>query len=171
MLLSFNWLQDFIKLPKSATPKDIAEKITLHTAEVEDVMSLGKHLENVVVGEILKVKTHPNADKLHVVDVKISAEKTVEIVCGGNNLKDGMKVVVALPGSTITWHGCGEPVTLENTNIRGVDSFGMICASEEVGLEQHFPAKDDKKIMDISFVKDSAGASVKLALGLDDTVF
>jgi len=124
-----------------------------------------------VVGEIIKVKNHPNADKLKVVDTKISSGKTVEIVCGGINLKDGIKVTVALPGAKILWHGEGDLVELKKTKIRGVESFGMICASSEIGLDKQFPAKDEREIMDISFVDDRAGTAIKKALGLDDVVF
>ena len=81
-----------------------------------------------------------------------------------------MKVVVACPGAMVRWHGEGEPVEIKNTKLRGVASFGMICASTEVGLEDLFPLKDDHEIMDITSFDVKAGTPLATALDLDDII-
>mgnify|MGYP002508281790 CR=1 FL=1 len=87
-----------------------------------------------------------------------------EIVCGGSNLEVGMKVVVACPGAMVRWHGEGEPVEIKNAKLRGVASFGMICASVEVGLADLFPAAEEHEIMDLSTFDVAAGTPVADAL-------
>ena len=68
------------------------------------------------------------------------------IVCGGSNLREGMKVAVALPGSVCRWHGEGEPVEIKKSKLRGVDSYGMICGAVEIGLADLFPTKEEAHI-------------------------
>ncbi|MBI2444301.1 MAG: phenylalanine--tRNA ligase subunit beta [Candidatus Magasanikbacteria bacterium] len=151
MLLSFNWLKQYVKLPDSVTPEAVAEKLKLATVEVEKVERQGAQLENIVVGKILKYEKHPNADKLKVCEVDIGAEK-VTVVCGGSNVREGMLVALAKTGARVRWHGAGELVELKPTKIRGVESQGMICASDEIGLSEMFPKKEEKEIFDLSVV-------------------
>jgi phenylalanyl-tRNA synthetase beta chain len=102
-----------------------------------------------LVGKVLELKPHPNADKLQIVVTDLGSEQ-VEIVCGGSNLSVDMKVVVALPGARVRWHGSGEPVTLKPVEIRGVKSVGMICGASEIGLQDGFPHAE-REIMDMSW--------------------
>ena len=81
-----------------------------------------------------------------------------------------MRVVVACPGAMVRWHGEGEPVEIKNTKLRGVASFGMICAAVEVGLADLFPTDDDHGIMDLSAFEVPAGTPVAKALGLEDMI-
>ncbi|MBR2350535.1 MAG: phenylalanine--tRNA ligase subunit beta, partial [Clostridia bacterium] len=131
---------------------------------------LGKQFDGIVVGVIKEVLPHPNADKLRVCKVDIGAEDIKDIVCGGSNLAVGQKVVVACPGAMVRWHGEGEPVEIKNTKLRGVASFGMICAAVEVGLADLFPTEDDHGIMDLSEFDVPAGTPVAKALGLEDMI-
>ncbi|MBI5754982.1 phenylalanine--tRNA ligase subunit beta, partial [Candidatus Peregrinibacteria bacterium] len=133
MKISINWLRDFVDIPENLSGKRLAELLTLHTAEVEGIHDENARLENIVVGKIIKVKKHPNADKLVLTDTNIG-EKIVQIVCGGKNVRESLTVAVALPGAWVNWHGAGPAIKLEKTAIRGEESFGMICAGEEIGL-------------------------------------
>ncbi|MBQ9743973.1 MAG: phenylalanine--tRNA ligase subunit beta [Clostridia bacterium] len=169
MKLSLNWIKDFVKIPDDMDLTRLAYDLTMSTVEVEGAESLAKRFDKIVVGEIKEVLPHPNADKLRVCKVDIG-EDVKDIVCGGSNLEPGMRVVVACPGAMVRWHGEGEPVEIKNTKLRGVASFGMICASTEVGLEDLFPLKDDHEIMDITSFDVKAGTPLATALDLDDII-
>jgi tRNA-binding EMAP/Myf-like protein len=113
---------------------------------------------------------HPNADALRICRVDIGGGEIKEIVCGGTNLENGMKVLVACPGAMVRWHGEGDLVEIKNAKLRGVASFGMICASVEVGLADLFPVSDTHEIMDLSYLDVPAGTPVAKALDLDDMI-
>ncbi|MEK7067824.1 MAG: phenylalanine--tRNA ligase beta subunit-related protein, partial [Patescibacteria group bacterium] len=169
MLLSFNWLKDFINIPASITPENLGEILTLHTVEVEATKNLGANLDKVIVGEIIKLEPHPNADRLKLATVNIGKEKK-RVVCGGSNLYIGMKVAFAQIGARIKWHGQGELVELRPAEIRGVKSEGMICAGGEVGLENLFPAKDEREVIDLQG-RGKNGEPLAAVLNLDDIVY
>jgi phenylalanyl-tRNA synthetase beta chain len=143
MFISKNWLEQFVDLQKTA-PAEIAKRLSLSTVEVEGVRTLGVGLEGVVVGLVKSVDKHPNADKLNVCAVDIG-KKTLQIVCGGSNVRVGMKVALAQIGAKVKWHGEGEPVELKPVEIRGVSSEGMICGADEIGLLEMFPKKRRKR--------------------------
>ncbi len=170
MKLSLNWIKDYVKLPDDLTMSQLAFDLTMSTVEVEGVHDLKKQFDGIVAGVIEEVLPHPNADKLRVCKVDIGTEDIKEIVCGGSNLEAGMKVVVACPGAMVRWHGEGEPVEIKNTKLRGVASFGMICAAVEVGLADLFPTDDDHAIMDISYLDVKPGTNLADALELDDMI-
>ena len=178
MLLLLDWLKDFVNIPKNITPEKLGELLTLHTVEVESIKKLGENLGNIVVGKILQLEPHPNADKLKLATVDIGKEK-LKVVCGGSNLYEGMLVAFAKVGAKIKWHGQGELVELQAAEIRGVRSTGMICAASEIGLADLFPAKDDHEVIDlIPSVSPSYKGGEKIlgrplaeALGLDDVVY
>ena len=134
MKLSLSWIKDYVELPEDADLKQLAYDLTMDTVEVEDVEYIGRRFDNIVVGVITAVNPHPNADKLRVCTVDLGGEEPKEIVCGGINLAVGMKVAVAVPGAMVRWHGEGEPVEIKKSKLRGVESYGMICASSEIGL-------------------------------------
>ncbi len=170
MKLSLNWIKDYVKLPDDTDLSKLAYDLTMSTVEVEGAENLAESFDKIVVGDILEVNPHPNADKLRVCRVDIGDGEVKEIVCGGSNLEVGMKVVVACPGAMVRWHGEGEPVEIKNTKLRGVASFGMICAAVEVGLADLFPCEDDHGIMDITSFGAAAGTPLAQALGLDDII-
>lgn len=121
-------------------------------------------------GKILSVEAHPNADSLRVCMVDIGELESSQIVCGGSNLAIGQGVAVAKIGASVLWHGQGEPVIMKKTAIRGVDSSGMICAAEEIGLKDEFPAKDEKEIVDLSHIDAKPGTNLAEVLGKDDVI-
>lgn len=136
MKISYNWLSEFINLELS--PEETAEKLTLIGLEVEEVSSYGSKLEGVVIGEVLHVKEHPNADRLQICSVNLGDEE-VQIICGADNVAAGQKVPVATVGTTLPIETeNGEPFTIRKAKLRGEKSTGMICAEDELGLgEDH----------------------------------
>ena len=170
MKLSLNWIKDFVQIPEDMELSRLAYDLTMSTVEVEGAENLAERFDKIVVGEIKEVLPHPNADKLRVCKVDIADGEIKDIVCGGSNLEAGMKVVVACPGAMVRWHGEGEPVEIKNTKLRGVASFGMICAAVEVGLDALFPASDDHEIMDVTSFDIAAGTPLSEALELDDII-
>lgn len=170
MKLSLNWIKDYVKLPEDMDLNQLAFDLTMSTVEVEGVHDLGKQFDKITVGIIKEVQPHPNADKLRVCKVDVGTEDIKDIVCGGSNLEAGMKVVVAEPGAMVRWHGEGEPVEIKNAKLRGVASYGMICASVEVGLADLFPAAEEHEIMDVSYLDVAAGTPLAKALDLDDMI-
>lgn len=129
MLISYSWLQDFIKEPLPA-PEELADKLLMHSWEVEDIYPVGNQYPGVVVGYVQEAKKHPNADRLSLCRVDIGEEKPVEIVCGGANVATGQWVPVATVGSVLP-----NGVKIEAAEIRGVESRGMICSAAELGEE------------------------------------
>ncbi len=149
MLISYNWIKNYVDLPDSLSPEELALKLTMSTVEVEGVEKLGKDLENIVVGLVKKVEKHPDADKLQVCTV-FDGTEDFQVVCGGSNVVEGMKVAFGKIGAKVKWHGEGELIELTKAKIRGVESFGMICASSEIGLGEMFPLEGEKEILDLS---------------------
>jgi len=170
MKLSLSWIRDYVDLPDDLDMKELAYALTMDTVEVEDVEYLARRFDGMKVGVITEVLPHPNADKLRVCRVDLGEEEIREIVCGGVNLEPGMRVAVAVPGAMVRWHGEGEPVEIKNTKLRGVASYGMICASGEIGLGDLFPAKEEAEIMDLSAFDVPAGTPLAEALDLDDCI-
>ncbi len=170
MKLSLNWIKDYVKIPDNMDLSEFAYKLTMSTVEVEGAHDIAKAFDHIIVGEILAVNPHPNADKLRVCSVNTGDGAPHDIVCGGSNLEPGMKVVVAAPGAWVKWHGEGEPVEIKAAKLRGVPSFGMICGADEVGLADLFPPKDDHEIVDLSEFDVIPGTNVAVALGLDDII-
>ncbi len=173
ILISYNWLKEY--LDTDLTPEEFAQKTTNSGNSVERMHDYAKALAHIVVGEINVVKPHPNADKLRVCEVNIG-ETVVEIVCGGSNLIEGHRVVVALPGARVRWHGEGDLVEITESTLRGVKSFGMICGVDEIACmpdRQGFELlpHTEKEIWDLTELTDAlAGTPLAKALDLDDVV-
>ena len=170
MKVSLNWIRDYVKLPEDMDLKRLAYDLTMSTVEVEDAVDLGASFRSMVVGEIREILPHPNADKLRICRTDIGGGDIREIVCGGSNLRDGMKVAVALPGAFCRWHGEGEPVEIKKSKLRGVDSYGMICGAVEIGLDDLFPADGEAVILDLSDFDAPAGTPLADALELNDII-
>ncbi|MDR1687658.1 MAG: phenylalanine--tRNA ligase subunit beta [Clostridiales bacterium] len=170
MKLSLNWIKDYVKIPEEMDLSRLAYDLTMSAVEVEGAADLAKKFDGMVIGEIKEISAHPNADKLRICQTDIGGGDIKEIVCGGINLYEGMKALVAKPGASVRWHGEGEPVVLGETKIRGVKSYGMICASSEVGLFDLFPFTDDGTVADLSAFEFPAGTPVADALGLNDII-
>ena len=176
-LVSYDWLKEYVDL-NGVTPDEFARRVSLSGPGIEKIYPQGADLDKIVIGHVLEVKPHPNADKLRIATVDVGAagsssagkkNKTVSIVCGGSNLKEDQWVVVSLIGAKVRWHGEGDLITLESIEIRGVKSEGMICASNEIGLGDAFPAAE-REIVDLGVVlpemKLKTGTPLADALGL-----
>ncbi len=167
ILASYSWLKEYLQTDLS--PQDFAKEVSLRSMSVEHIDNVAERFAHMVVGVIKELKAHPNANKLRIAVTDIG-EKTVEIVCGGTNLYEGQRVFVALPRSKVKWHGEGDLVELAETEIRGVKSVGMICASVEVGFEKLACA--EREIWDLTTLTNAAaGTPIAQALELDDVIF
>lgn len=170
MRVSLNLVKKYIDLPKELTSKQIAYDLTLRTVEVESVENTSEKFHDIVVGKILEVKKHPNADSLKLCLTDIGEEEPVQIVCGGSNLYEGEFVIVSKPGSEVYWHGEGELVKIKKSNLRGESSFGMICGATEIFLKEMFPPKDEREIVDLKGIDCKPGQNIADVLELADTI-
>ena len=170
MRVSLNLIKKYVDLPSDLTDRQIARDMTLRTVEVEDVEDVAAKFHDIVVGKIVKVKQHPNADRLKICITDIGEDEPVQIVCGGSNLYEGEYVVVSKPGAEVVWHGEGEPVKVEKGKLRGEESCGMICAASEVYLSDFFPAKEETEIIDLSGIDCKPGDNIADIVDMHDTV-
>lgn len=167
MKVSYDILQKFVTPPKKFTAHELAEQLTMSVVEVDGWEDQAEKLKGLVVGLVTTVEPHPNADKLKLAQVEAGRTK-YDVVCGGVNLRQGMKVAFAKVGSRVRWHGQGDWVTLETATIRGVESHGMICAAEELELTD--PAAEEHGIMDLSHLPAKSGTPLSEALGMTDII-
>jgi len=170
MKLSLNWIKDYVDIPADITLSRLAYDLTMSTVEVEDVIELGRKFDNMVVGIVKEITPHPDADRLRICKADVGGGELLEMVCGGINLKVGMKVAVANLGAMVRWHGAGELVEIKKAKVRGVESCGMICASSEIGLFELFPFTEESTIVDLSLFEAAAGTPLADALGLNDVI-
>lgn len=135
MLVSFNWLKEhFAKVDIKVDPRELADKLTMRGIHVAGIKKSSNSLANVVVGKIIQIEKHPNADRLRVTQVVFSDEEGAEkhqIVCGASNIAEGDIVPIALPGSVLP----GD-FAIKISTIRGVESRGMICSGKELGVSE-----------------------------------
>ena len=133
MNISFNWLKTYVDFDLSA--QEVAEALTsigLEVGTVEEVQSVKGGLEGLVVGEVLTCVPHPNSDHMHVCTVNLGSGEPQQIVCGAPNVAAGQKVVVATIGTKL--YDGDASFTIKKSKLRGVDSYGMICAEDEIGV-------------------------------------
>ena len=134
MNISYSWLKQYIDL--DLTPEQLADALTsigLETGGVEEVESIRGGLKGIVIGKVLTCVEHPNSDHLHITTVDLGLGEPVQIVCGAPNVAAGQTVVVATVGTTLYGEG-DETFQIKKSKIRGVESFGMICAEDEIGI-------------------------------------
>ena len=135
MNISYKWLKDYIATEVSADEMSkILTSIGLEVGAVEQVQTIKGGLEGLVVGEVLSCKNHENSDHLHVTSVNVGGEAPLQIVCGAANVAAGQKVIVATIGTKL--YSGDESFAIKRSKIRGVESFGMICAEDEIGVGQ-----------------------------------
>lgn len=168
MKISYKNLKRY--LPSLPEADIVAKEIVLHLAEVEDVQSESKSFENIVFWKITKIDTHENADSLRVCMVDVGETEETQIVCGWSNLEVWQSVAVAKLWASVLWHGEWELVVMKKTAIRWVESFGMICASDEIGLASTFPSKSEKEILDLSRFDAKAGTNIADLMGRNDSI-
>lgn len=133
MKISYNWLKDYIDL--DLTAEQVADILTLTGLEVEDIEHVGSSFKGIIVGEVLAVRPHENADRLTVCTVNAGTETDLQIICGAPNVQAGQKVPVAMVGSVLPIKlDDGSNLVIKKAKIRGVASEGMICAEDELGI-------------------------------------
>ena len=132
MQVSYEWLNEFVELA-GITPEEIAHNLTMSGLEVEEIEYKKPAFTNIVTAKIIKIENHPNADKLHLVTLDIGGiEKRV--VCGAQNIEIGQIIPYASVGSKVLNRKTGEQFELTPAVIRGVESQGMLCSQDELGL-------------------------------------
>lgn len=166
MKISLNWLKNYVNFDVS--PELLAEKLTNAGLEVESIEYLSKKYENFIIGKILKVDKHPNADKLTICKVDIG-NKNINVVCGAPNVSENQFVVIGLPGAIVArnQHDIeAKPFTLKKASIRGIESDGMICSEYELDL-----GEDKSGILVLENNGLKPGITLNEYLGLNDVVF
>lgn len=134
MNISYNWLSEY--LPVKLDPDRLCRILTsigLEVEKTEKFEDIKGGLQGLIIGEVIDVQQHPNADKLSLTKINIGTDEILSIVCGASNVAVGQKVVVAGVGTTI-YPVTGDPLTMKIAKIRGEESHGMICAEDEIGI-------------------------------------
>lgn len=170
MKVSLNWLNEFVDL-SGLTVEQIAHELTVSGLEVEEVEEIKARFTNIVTARIEKIDQHPNADKLHLVTINNgSGLKTV--VCGGQNIEVGQIIPYASVGSKVLDRHTGEQFTLTPAKIRGVESEGMLCSDDELGVaDRNYQEEDGILILNRIFPNVQPGVDVEELLGFEkDTV-
>ncbi|MBM7555016.1 phenylalanine--tRNA ligase subunit beta [Thalassobacillus pellis] len=163
MLVSLNWLKQYVDIDEH-TPEDLAELITKTGIEVESVIPVAEKLENVVVGHVLSCEQHPNADKLSLCKVDVSDE-ILQIICGAPNIAEGQKVVVAKPGAVLPGN-----FKIKKAKLRGVESNGMICSLQELGIDEKDVPKEFTDGIFVFQENVEIGADAVPLLNLNDVI-
>ena len=162
MLVPIKWLKDYVDIKVDS--QGYADAMTMSGSMVERIEELGKEISNVVVGKILKIEKHPDADKLIVAQVDVGTE-TIQIVTGANNVKEGHFIPIAKNGSTLPGG-----VKIKKGKLRGIESNGMMCSAQELALDLDSLPED---MLDGIYILDKEyplGADIKEILGLNDAV-
>lgn len=159
MIVTLNWLKDFVDINES--PEKIAELLTNSGNEVEEIVYQNKYLKNVVVGKILEIEQHPNAERLVVCKVDLGTELT-QIVTAAKNIKVNDLVPVSLPGADLA-----NGIHIEKSKLRGVESIGMFCSIEELGVTDYDGDPDGIMILDETAVP---GQKIEDYLGMNDVI-
>ena len=161
MDLSLRWLADYVET--GVTPKQFCDAMTMSGSKVECYNTEADYISNVVVGKILKIEKHPDADKLQICQIDIGREEPIQIVTAAQNVYEGMMVPAALDNSTLAGG-----IKIKKGKLRGVPSNGMMCSVAELGVTVHdFPYAIEDGIMDIQ--EDcKPGDDIRTALGLND---
>ncbi len=164
MLVSYKWLQEYLDLSK-VTPKELGDKMSVTGIEVEGVTYPSEGLKKIVVGEVMECVPHPDSDHLSICQVDIGEAELSQIVCGAPNVKAGIKVIVALPGSRIAGN-----VKIKKGKMRGVVSNGMICSLQEIGYADSVIPKEFSE--GIQYLPQAAvvGDEVFKYLDMDDAI-
>ena len=134
MTISYNWLSEY--LPENIEPEKLSKILTaigLEVESLENIEEIKGGLRGLLVGEVMTCEKHPGADKLKLTTVSVDNGKLLNIVCGASNVATGQKVIVA-PIGTVIYPISGDPIMIKKAKIRGVESEGMICAEDEIGI-------------------------------------
>lgn len=157
MLFSESWLREFVNPDISSD--ELMKQLTMAGLEIGGFEAVANNFDKVVIGEVLSVEKHPDADKLSVCQVRVSENEIVQIVCGAPNVRAGMKAPVAMIGAKLS-----DDFTIKKSKLRGVESNGMLCAEEELGL-----AESSSGLMDLP-ENAPIGEDIRSYLKLDDAI-
>lgn len=163
MKVSLKWLKEYVDINIDA--KKYADEMTMSGTKVEQIEFLGHDIENVVIGKIEKIEKHPDADKLSITQINIGKDELIQIVTGANNISVGDIVPVALVGACLP-----NGINIKKGKLRGVDSFGMLCSHEELGIDKKLvneKSKDGIYILDENY---ELGKSAIDVLGIKDEI-
>lgn len=159
MKVPYKWLKDYVNI--NISPKELADKLTLSGSNVEEVITSGEEIQNVVTGKLLKIEPHPDAEKLVICQLDIATGEELQIVTGADNMKVGDIVPVALHGSSLP-----NGLKIKKGKLRGVVSNGMMCSEEELGIA------GEEEIHGLMILPQNTpiGKDIKEVLGLDNSV-
>jgi len=163
MQVSLNWLNEFVDL-SDIDENQIAHELTMSGLEVEAIEKIKPQFSNIITAKIIKIDQHPNADKLHLVTVDTGLEKKT-VVCGAQNIEEGQVIPYASVGSEVLDRKTGEMFTLTPAEIRGVQSQGMLCSADELGLSDRGYQEEDGILILNRFIKD-----IKLRMPLEEVL-
>lgn len=163
MLVSLNWLKNYVDIG-SISPGALAEKITKSGIEVDGIEYIAEKSKDVVVGFVESCEKHPNADKLNLCQVDVGDQK-LQIICGAPNIRQGQKVAVAKPGAVLPGN-----FKIKKVKLRGVESNGMICSLQELGIDEKYVPKDVGEGIFVFPDEATIGEGVDPLLNLDDAV-
>lgn len=166
MQVSLNWLNELVDL-NGIEVEQIAHELTMSGLEVEEIEEVKPKFTNIITAKIEKIDNHPNSDRLHLVTVNTgSALKTV--VCGAQNIKEGQIIPYASVGSKVLDRKTGEQFELTPAVIRGVESQGMLCSDDELGVnDRNYQEEDGILILNRLFPNVGLGLNVEDVLGFD----
>lgn len=163
MLASINWLKKYVDI--NVTPEELAEKLTRVGLEVEGVNYLGAGLEGVLTGKVTTIERHPNSDHLWICRMDYGSGEIVQILTGAQNVHQDDIVPVAVVGSQLP-----NGMKLKKAKMRGLDSFGMLCSAEELGIDAKLLLPEQRNGIFILPPDTPVGVDIKQVLGLDDVV-
>ena len=163
MLASINWLKQYVDI--NVTPEELAEKLTRVGLEVESINYLGAGLEGVVTGKVTQIERHPNSDHLWICQMDYGSGEIVQILTGAQNVSQNDIVPVAVVGSQLP-----SGMKLKKAKMRGLDSFGMLCSAEELGIDAKLLLPEQRSGIFILPQATPVGVDIKQILGLDDVV-
>ncbi|MBA4551379.1 phenylalanine--tRNA ligase subunit beta [Thermoactinomyces vulgaris] len=164
MLVSYEWLSQYVDL-EGISPEDIAEEMNRTGIEVEVIYTRDPGVNGVVVGEVLAVEPHPEADRLNICTVNVGKGQLLQIVCGAKNVAAGQRVPVALIGAKLPGG-----VHIKKAKLRGVESHGMICSAKELGFPDKVLMKEQTEGIFVLEPDAPVGMDIKEYLSMDDQV-
>ena len=166
MQVSLNWLNTFVDL-SNIDEKQIAHELTMSGLEVEALEEIKPQFTNIITVKIEKIDNHPNSDRLHLVTINNGKEQKT-VVCGAQNIQEGQIVPYASVGSQVLDRKSGEMFTLTPAVIRGVESQGMLCSADELGVsDRNYQEEDGILILNRLFPDVQVGLDVKDVLGFE----
>jgi len=169
MKISLEWISDYVALPSGLSINDLIHDLTMTTVEVEGAIDLAKPLENIKVARVASIQDVSAESSLKSISCDLGDQGLFQIVCGAQNLREGMLVPVALPSAVI--RPCGEKLQgVQPIEVAGILSEGVICASCELELDDLFPAQDERSIFDLSELSCFPGQDFREAIGWNDVI-